>query len=58
MGQDIDKALAGWEFKPGMVQARLVTASDGRQVIQLRIDLGVLQMELKGRPDGLRPNGY
>jgi hypothetical protein len=58
MGQDIDKALSGWEFKPGMVQARLVTASDGRQVIQLRIDLGVLQMELKGRPDGLRPNGY
>jgi hypothetical protein len=37
MGQDIDKALAGWEFKPGMVQARLVTASDGRQVIQLSI---------------------
>jgi len=58
MGQDIDKALAGWEFKPCMVQARLVTANDGRQVIQLRIDLGVLQMELKGRPDGMRPTGY
>lgn len=58
MGQDIDKALAGWEFKPGMIQARLVTAADGRQVIQLRIDLGVLQMELKGRPDGMRPNSF
>jgi hypothetical protein len=58
MGQDIDRALTGWEFKPGVIQARLVTATDGRQVIQLRIDLGVLQMELKGRPDGLRPNGF
>ncbi|HMO36941.1 MAG TPA: UvrB/UvrC motif-containing protein [Gemmatales bacterium] len=58
MGQDIDRALAGWEFKPGMIQARMVSSSDGRQVIQLRIDLGVLQMEIKGRPDGTRPNGF
>jgi len=58
MGQDIDRALAGWEFKPGMIQARMVTSGDGRQVIQLRIDLGVLQMEVKGRPDGSRPNGF
>lgn len=58
MGQDIDRALAGWEFKPGMIQARMVTSGDGRQVIQLRIDLGVLQMEVKGRPDGARPNGF
>jgi hypothetical protein len=25
--------------------------------LQLRIDLGVLQMEMSGRPDGVRPNG-
>jgi len=56
--QDIDAALQGWEFKPGVVQARLVQARDGRQVIQMRVDLGVLQIEPAGRPDGQRPHGY
>jgi hypothetical protein len=58
MGQDLDRALRGWEFKPGVVQARLVDASDGRQVIQMRVDLGILQMELSGRPDGSKPHGF
>ncbi|MER3414682.1 MAG: DNA helicase UvrBC [Gemmataceae bacterium] len=58
MSQDIDRALWGWEYKPGIVQARLVDASDGRQVLQMRVDLGVLQMELSGRPDGTRPHGF
>ncbi len=56
MKQDIDFILEGWEFKPGMVQARLVQAR-GRQVIQMRVDLGVLQLETEGRPDGTRPHG-
>jgi hypothetical protein len=56
MGQDIDRPLRGWDFKPQVVQARLVDASDGRQVVQMRVDLGVLQMELSGRPDGVRPH--
>jgi len=54
--QDIDAALAGWEFKPGMVQARLVDGNDGRQVVQMRVDLGLLQLEIEGRPDGQRPH--
>jgi hypothetical protein len=58
MFQDIDAALQGWEFKPGMVQARLVQRRDGRQVIQMRVDLGVLQMEPTGRPDGSHPHGH
>jgi hypothetical protein len=40
-----------------MVQARLVQAGDGREVIQLRLDLGLLQIETSGRPDGARPHG-
>jgi hypothetical protein len=40
-----------------MVQARLVQAR-GRQVIQMRIDLGVLQLESEGRPDGSQPHGH
>ena len=57
MSQDIDKALQGWEYKPGMVQARVVQAGDGRQVLQMRIDLGMLQIEVSHRPDGARPHG-
>ncbi|HZZ80292.1 MAG TPA: hypothetical protein VFE62_17400, partial [Gemmataceae bacterium] len=58
MNQDIDFILAGWEYKPGMAQARLVQARNGRQVIQLRVDLGVLQIETVGRPDGAKPHGF
>jgi UvrB/uvrC motif len=58
MKQDIDFILEGWEYKPGVAQARLVQARDGRQVIQLRVDLGVLQIETTGRPDGVKPHGF
>jgi hypothetical protein len=57
MKQDIDGALRGWDYKPNIVQARLVQAHDGRQVIQMRVDLGILQIETTGRPDGRRPHG-
>lgn len=56
--QDIDFILENWKYQPGIAQARLVQAQDGRQVIQLRIDLGVLQMETSGRPDGANPHGH
>ena len=57
MNQDIDFVLRDWEYKAGVVQARLVEAHDRRQVIQMRVDLGVLQLETDGRPDGTRPHG-
>jgi hypothetical protein len=41
-----------------VAQARLVQASDGRQVVQLRVDLGVMQLETTGRPDGACPHGH
>jgi len=53
----IDDAVAGWVYEPGTVQARLVKGGDGRQVIQMRVELGVLQIEPVGRPDGTRPHG-
>ncbi len=57
MSQDIDPALLAWDFQPGVVQTRLVQAADGREVVQMRVDLGVLQMEPRDRPDGARPHG-
>ena len=58
MSRDLDALLRDWEFKPGMVQARLVRARSGREVIQVRVDLGMLQIETDGRPDGTRPHGF
>jgi len=57
VNQDIDNALKGWEFKPGQMQARVVQAA-GREVIQMRVDLGILQMETGPRPDGASPHGF
>jgi hypothetical protein len=58
VNQDIDFILHDWEYKPGVVQARLVQTRNGRQVIQMRADLGVLQIETTSRPDGTRPHGF
>jgi hypothetical protein len=56
VSKHIDDALKGWKHEPGGVQARLVRGNDGRQVIQMRVELGVLQLETTGRPDGARPH--
>ncbi|HZZ27995.1 MAG TPA: UvrB/UvrC motif-containing protein [Pirellulales bacterium] len=55
--KDIDELLANWPFQPGEVMARLVKVSESREVLQMRVDMGVLQMEVEGRPDGTRPSG-
>ncbi|MGL6227178.1 MAG: UvrB/UvrC motif-containing protein [Thermoguttaceae bacterium] len=34
---------------------RLIRSSDGHYVLQMRVNLGLLQMEVTGRPDGQRP---
>jgi hypothetical protein len=58
MKDHIDSILRQWEFKPGVPQVRLVECADGREVIQMRVDLGLLQLERLGRPDGSRPHGF
>jgi len=57
MSLDITHILEDWPYKPGQVSARRVRGDDGRDLIQLRVDLGVLQMEAAGRPDGQKPHG-
>jgi hypothetical protein len=58
MDFDISHLLASWEYQPGQVVVRRFTAKDGKEKIQLRVDLGLLQMNAEGRPDGKRPFGY
>ena len=52
MTSDLDSLLDGFPFEPGRVNARIVRGSDGREVLQVRVELGILQMECDGRPDG------
>ena len=54
---DIDRVLQEWPYEPGEISARLVRAADGREVLQMRVEMGVLQLETAGRPDGQRPGG-
>ena len=56
--EHIDDLLRGWSFESNSLSVRQVKGADGRQVIQMRIDLGLMQMETAGRPDGHRPEGY
>ncbi len=58
MSKDLSRILREWEYQPDEVMVRLVDGDDGRPKLQLRVDLGLLQMELDGRPDGLRPEGF
>ncbi|CAN5599006.1 UvrB/UvrC motif-containing protein [soil metagenome] len=58
MRKDIDGALSNWDYKPETIQARIVSAGDRRQVLQMRLDMGVLQLEVVDRPDGTRPHGH
>jgi len=55
--QDIDHLFREWPYQAGVISARLIPAGDGREVLQMRIEMGVLQMETTGRPDGEKPGG-
>jgi hypothetical protein len=58
MIRDLRLILDGWEYEPGKISVRKIMGRDGTEKVQTRIDLGVLQMELDGHPDGKRPRGY
>lgn len=58
MPDDISNILRAWPYDPKTINARWVLGEDGVLRVQLRLDLGIFQMEAEGRPDGLRPQGY
>lgn len=58
MKRDLSQILAQWPFQPGQITARLIDGDDGNPRIQVRLDLGILQMCLDNRPDGERPMGF
>lgn len=57
MIQDLRSILNGWPYEPGKISVRKIIGQDGREKIQTRVDLGLIQLEPRGRPDGARPRG-
>jgi len=61
MRRDIDEALHGWPYEPETGEGRRSRDSSpgtGENVLQIRIELGLLQLEVEGRPDGVRPHSF
>ncbi len=58
MSLDLARILEDWPYEPGQINVRIISGDDGEPRIQVRLDLGVLQMNIEGRPDGVEPHGY
>ena len=52
---DIRELLDAWPYDPEN-DARIVRGQDGREILQVRTPLGLEQLEMQGRPDGVRPH--
>jgi hypothetical protein len=57
LAKDIGPILRGWDYESGTINVRKIIGLDGQPKLQMRLDLGLLQMEMSGRPDGVRPHG-
>ena len=55
---DLRELTRNWPYHGGEITVRKVRGLDHRLKIQMRVDLGVLQMNVDGRPDGDRPHDY
>jgi hypothetical protein len=51
---DISPIFREWPYRPEEITVRIIEGEEGQRKIQLRLDLGLLQMEFDGRPDGRR----
>ncbi|MBL8880063.1 MAG: UvrB/UvrC motif-containing protein [Phycisphaerales bacterium] len=54
---DLADLIGDWKCDDEELAARVVSGRDGQSLIQLRIELGLLQMLPDGRPDGKRYHG-
>ena len=53
---DLRRFLKDWPYDPDH-DARIIRGEDGREILQVRLPLGIEQYEMEGRPDGERPHG-
>jgi hypothetical protein len=56
MSQDLRSLLSSWPYHPQKT-ARITKGDDGRDILQVRLPLGLEPYEMTGRPDGQKPYG-
>ncbi|MBI1825028.1 MAG: UvrB/UvrC motif-containing protein [Planctomycetes bacterium] len=54
---DLQATLRDWPYEPDKISVRKILGADEAVRIQMRVELGIIQMEAEGRPDGARPHG-
>lgn len=52
---DLRDVLRQWEYDPDKISVRKIRCANGAIQIQQRVEMGIIQMEPTGRPDGVRP---
>lgn len=58
MSEDIGHIFNSWRFDPGEdLMVRIIRGDDNRNKVQMRIDMGLMQMEIDGHPAGEHPEG-
>ena len=57
--RNISDILQDWDYDSQSIRARIVAGQDGEaDVLQMRVEMGLIQMAVDGRPDGIRPEGF
>ena len=54
---DLHATLRDWPYEAEKISVRKILSADDSIRVQMRVELGVIQMESEGRPDGARPHG-
>lgn len=54
---DLFATLRDWPYEPEKISVRKILSADDCIRIQMRVEMGIIQMEAEGRPDGVRPHG-
>lgn len=54
---DLSDTLRDWPYESDKISVRKILGHRDLVKIQMRVELGIIQMEAEGRPDGARPHG-
>ena len=58
MNEDIGDILANWQYNPDDDLIVRIIDTPGGLKLQMRIDMGIIQMNVDGHPTGEKPDGY
>lgn len=53
---DLHSTLEDWPYDSDKISVRKILGADGIVRVQMRVELGIVQMDAEGRPDGMNPH--